>query len=86
MAKGYVETHPWGGHMPQGTRSERDKEPERPFTDAEVMKLLTGTTDAVLLDMMKIAALERDAAGGDSLADGARCGPERARSPRQGRP
>ena len=59
IAKGHVETqNPWKGHsVSQPGRSDRDKEPERPFTDAEVTKLLAGTSDKTLLDMMLIGAL-----------------------------
>lgn len=57
LAKGHAEASPWGGHMPQGTRSERDKERERPFTDDEVRALLAGTADRTMLDMVAIAAL-----------------------------
>ncbi len=59
IAKGHVETqNPWKGHsVTQPGRSDRDKEPERPFTDAEVTKLLAGTSDKTLRDMMLIGAL-----------------------------
>lgn len=58
ISKGHTDDNPWRGHsVAQGGRSERDKEPERAFTDAEVVTLLSGTTDRTLLDLMRLAAL-----------------------------
>jgi integrase len=58
VAKGYAEDNPWRGQgVGQGGRSERDKEPERAFSDTELATLLSGTTDRTLLDLMRLAAL-----------------------------
>jgi integrase len=58
LAKGYAEENPWRGQgIGQGGRSDRDKEPERAFTDAELAKLLVGTSDRTLRDLMHLAAL-----------------------------
>lgn len=58
IGKGHVEANPWRDHgIGQSGMSDRDKEPERAFTDAEMLALLAGTTDRTLLDMARIAAL-----------------------------
>jgi integrase len=56
--KGHVEMNVWRGHGAGAvTRSERQKEPERPFTDDEMRLLMGGSAKPVLADLMRIAAL-----------------------------
>lgn len=59
--KGYVEEgrNPWLGQAkPKVKAHQRDaSEQERPFTDDEVVRLLAGPADAVLADLMRMAAL-----------------------------
>ena len=58
VSKGHADANPWRDQgVGKGGMSDRDKEPERAFTDAEVSLLLGGTTDRTLLDMARIAAL-----------------------------
>lgn len=49
--------NPWSRQAPSKARAKGEAEPERAFTDAEVSKLLGGTADAFLLDLMRFAAL-----------------------------
>ena len=55
QAKGHTETNVWRDHGIGGGRSAREKHPERPFTPAEIHKLLNGTPKPVLGDMMRLA-------------------------------
>ncbi len=57
-SKGHVEANVWRGHGSGAVpRSERAKEPERPFTDDEISLLLDGKADTKLADLMRLAAL-----------------------------
>ncbi|MDI3307179.1 MAG: tyrosine-type recombinase/integrase [Acetobacteraceae bacterium] len=56
MQKHFVAANPWAGQT-LGEGPSRDSAEERPFTDAEMVKLLTGGADAVLLAGMRVAAL-----------------------------
>lgn len=50
--------NPWRGQrLPEDTRGQDAREPERPFTDAEVASLLAGDADDALHDAMRLAAL-----------------------------
>jgi integrase len=56
IGKGHAEVNPWRDHrVNQNGRSKRDKQPERPFTVAELRKLLDGPADPVLHDLMRMA-------------------------------
>ncbi len=49
--------NPWTRQAPSKARAKGEAEPERAFTDEEVSKLLGGTSDAFLSDLMRVAAL-----------------------------
>ncbi len=57
IRKGHADgiPNPWLGHSIGGGRSARDKAPERPFTAAEVARLLEGPAEPVLADLMRLA-------------------------------
>lgn len=56
ISKGHTEANVWRGHgIGQQGRSGRDKVPERPFTPAEVHKLMTGPAEPALADLMRLA-------------------------------
>jgi integrase len=56
IRKGHCETNVWLGHGGgQQGRSGRDKVPERPFTPAELHKLVDGPAEPVLADLMRLA-------------------------------
>lgn len=56
VRRGVIEENPWTDQSPETKASSGDAE-KRPFTDAEITKLLTGDTYSTLHDMMRIAAL-----------------------------
>ncbi len=51
-------TNPWDGQAPsKGASKGTDETVKRPFTHAELRRLLTGPADAELADLMRVAAL-----------------------------
>jgi len=55
--RGHVQENPWEGQTVAEGGDRGEVEKERPFTDAELGKLLTAETDQVLADAMRLAAL-----------------------------
>lgn len=55
IKRGHAEINPWQGQSL--SKKLAPKVAKRPFTDDEVRRLITGTNDAFLLDLMKTAAL-----------------------------
>lgn len=55
IKRGHTEVNPWQGQSL--SKKLARKSSKRPFTDDEITRLITGTNDAFLLDLMKIAAL-----------------------------
>jgi integrase len=56
IRKGHTQVNVWLGHgVGQQGRSGRDKVLERPFTPAEVHKLMDGPAEPVLADLMRLA-------------------------------
>lgn len=55
IKRGHVEANPWQGQSL--SKKLAKKSTKRPFTDDEVRRLLTGTNDTFLLDLMKTGAL-----------------------------
>jgi integrase len=53
--RGHAESNPWEGQSL--SKKLMPKSSKRPYTDAEICKLLTSTDDTLLLDVMKVAAL-----------------------------
>lgn len=56
VKKGEAEQNPWPGQAPVATKGATTAD-TRPFTDAEMITLLTGNTYSTLQDMMRLAAL-----------------------------
>lgn len=58
IANGHSERNPWlNKSLPKPRAGTTEEGKERPFTDAELVKLLTGDADETLLDAMYCAAL-----------------------------
>lgn len=58
MKKGHTEVNIWAGQsLPKIRPKGDDQKPKRPFTDAEVLTLLRGITDPMILDAVTVAAL-----------------------------
>ena len=60
IRKGLIsnEKNPWDGQAPfKGAHKGTAEDRERPFTDGELRRLLTGPADAELADLMRVAAL-----------------------------
>jgi integrase len=55
--RGHVAENPWTDQTVREGGDRGEVEKERPFTDAELAKLLTAETDQVLTDAMRLAAL-----------------------------
>ncbi len=55
VKRGHAEVNPWAGQSL--SKKLIPKSPKRPYTDDEMVKLLTGTNDTLLLDLIKVAAL-----------------------------
>lgn len=53
---GEASVNPWTGQAPRKAKG-APQEPERPFTDAEMGKLLAGPPDAIMGDLMRLGAL-----------------------------
>jgi integrase len=52
-----IDVNPWGGQSVPKAKARTAERPKRPFTDAEVAKLLSGPADPELADVMRMAAL-----------------------------
>jgi integrase len=56
-SKGYADSNIWRGHNTGGGRSARTKQPERPFTAAELRQLFNGSPGQPLADLMRLGLL-----------------------------